>query len=246
MRFCLNFYLDKNEIPLDYRSCFLSFFKFAFKNYDKEIYEKLYSNKNLTIKPFTFSVFLGKSEFNYNNIILSNKNIKLNFSTYHYEYGIYFYNAMLNSKFIPYPFGENNIILKNLNIIKEVNINTNKISAKTLSPIVIRKHQKENNSDLYYDLNDSNSISVLKENIINSNKIFFDFDIELDVKELEIIPIKVRNILILYHDHKILGNIGTIILKGKSYLLDYLVKSGVGARRSQGFGMVEIERSFNE
>lgn len=246
MRFCLEFDLEQNEIPLDYRSCLLSFFKYAFKNYDEEVYENLYSKRYLTKKPFTFSVFLGKAEFGYKDILLENNKIKLNFSTSHYEYGIYFYNAMLKMKFISYPFGGiNKIILKSLNFIKEIVINKNEIIAKTLSPIIIRKHDKEKNFDFYYDFHDDDSIKVLKENIINSGQVFFDFDLQFDVEKLEIIPMKLKKIQILYHDHKFIGSIGILELKGKDYLLDYLVKAGIGARRSQGFGMLEIKEVRN-
>jgi len=241
MRFCLEFDLEHNEIPLDYRSCILSYFKNAFLNYDKDIYEKLYHNDNPIIKPFTFSVYLGKADFGYKIISLNDKRIKLNFSTSNPEYGINFYNAMLKMRFISYPFGSNSINMQKFNIVKEKIITQNHVLVKTMSPVVLRKHDREKNFDTYYGFNEDGYLDVLRMNIFSSAKNFFDFDIKADIDQLEIIPIEIKETKVFYHGHKIKGSLGKFVILGKTYLLDYLVKAGIGARRSQGFGMVDLE-----
>jgi CRISPR-associated endoribonuclease Cas6 len=241
MRYCLEFELEKNEIPLDYRSTLLSYFKNAFSNYSKEVYEKLYHEENPIIKPFTFSVFLGKADFMHKTINLYDKRLKLNFSTSLPEYGIDFFNSMLKMKFIWYPFGSNKIKLQNFNIVKEKTITQNKISVKTLSPVIIRKHDKEKNFDKYYSFNEEGYLDCIKENIYNASKEFFEFDIKHDVEDIQIKVIETKETMVLYHGHKIKGNLGRFEVCGKTYLLDYLVKSGIGARRSHGFGMVDFE-----
>jgi len=241
VRFCLEFELEHNEIPLDYRSCLLSFFKSAFLNYSKDIYEELYHKDNPIIKPFTFSVYLGKADFGYKTISLNQKKIKLNFSTSNPEYGINFYNAMLKMRLVLYPFGSNNIRMQNFKLVKEKIITQNQVLVKTMSPVIVRKHDREKNFDTYYGFNSEGYLEVLKENIFNSAKNFFDFDVKADIEQLEIIPIEMSETMVLYHGHKIKGNLGKFAIFGKTYLLDYLLKSGIGARRSQGFGMVDVE-----
>jgi CRISPR-associated endoribonuclease Cas6 len=241
MRFCLDFIPEKDLIPLDYRSCFLSIFKTAYQSYNHQLYEKLYAKDNILQKPYTFSVFLGNSKFSYKTILLENKILKLNYSTYSYDYGISFYNAMLKIKYKPLEFGQNRIVLKTINMVNEKPINSDKIAVRTLSPIIIRRHIKEQNFDFYYDFGHKDSIDVLKKNIYSLSQNYFDYDIRFDLNDLKIIPIKFKKTEILYRHHKITGNVGRVAILGKPYLLDYLLKAGMGARRSQGFGMLELE-----
>lgn len=241
MRFCLEFELKHNEIPLDYRSCLLSYFKKAFLNYSKDVYEELYHDDDPIRKPYTFSVFLGKANFGYKTISLNQKKFKLNFSTSHPEYGINFYNAMLKMRNISYPFSSNNIRMQKFSLVKEKTITQNQVLVKTMSPVIVRKHDGEKNWDTYYAFNEEGYLDVLKENVFNSAKEFFDFDVKTDIEQIMIMPIEMKETMVLYHGHKIKGNLGKFVITGKTYLLDYLVKAGIGSRRSQGFGMVDVE-----
>ena len=240
MRFCIDLDLNHKEINLDYRSCILSFIKNAFMKHDKRIYNSLYHDNDTIIKPFTYSVNLNNAEFMYKKIVLEHSNIKLNFSTSDAETGINFYNAMQGVRYKKYKFGDNSIRLKGINVIKEKRIVGNHIKIKTMSAVIIRKHHKISNHDIYYKIGDAGYLEVLKQNIYITLKDLFDFDIKNDLDNMKLSDINIKEVLILYHGHKIGGNVGNFTINAENYLIDCLVKTGFGSRKSQGFGMLEV------
>ena len=93
MRLKLNFDLENEHLPIQYRECVLSFIKLSLSEYDMEYFKKFYNNKDNTIKPYTFSVFFKFPEFKEDEIIINNKRIDINFSIADYEASIILYNA---------------------------------------------------------------------------------------------------------------------------------------------------------
>ena len=240
MRFGLRFELKEKVIPLDYRRCFSSFLKHCYEAFNKEWYNSMYQNKDPIKKPFTYSVYLGKAKFGYRDIELEEKALTLNFSTFFYDYGINFYNCVLQAHNKPYPFGKDNeITLKSFHLERENNIYVDKVKVKTLSPLLAREHDKSSNMDKYYVFGEEGFERVLKENIKRNCEGFIIFS-EGDVEKLAIEPVRVKSSKILHYKQKINGNIGTLSISGKPYLLDFLLKSGMGSRRSQGYGMLEV------
>jgi len=243
MRFSLVFQLDTPEFPLDYRRIFLSFIKSAFEKYDHKLYSDLYDSGCNVKKPYTFSVYMKDAEFRKEDIVIGDKMIIFNFSTYSDAFGIYFYNSMLKMLHTEYPAGKvNSIKLSRISLVREIPIRQTTVKVKTLSPVVVREHKKDRKIDNYFVFSDGEFEEKLKENIIQSGQEFFDFDISSDVAELRVEPVQVKEALVLHYSNKIKVNVGSFVLEGKTYLLEYLLKAGMGARRSQGFGMVEEVR----
>ena len=242
MRFALEFEFSNFDIPLDYRRKFLSFFKKAFESYDKEVFNQLFGEGSTLTKPYTFSVYLGQVKFEKDYISFKeNKKAILNFSTSDAAYGILFYNSILKILNVSYPVEQNTMTLRRISLVKEQVITRSRIVVKTLAPVIVREHKKDRKIDNYFIASEEGFEKALKENIEQGSKEFFDFDIHEDLMELKVIPVEVRDSKILHYGHKFSGSIGRFVLEGKPYLLDYLVKAGMGARRSQGFGMIQVE-----
>lgn len=242
MRFCIELEFDQNEIPLDYRKYFMSFLKNAFLKYDMEWFNELYHENDPRIKNFTFAIHLNKPEFGRTAILLSDLKVMLNFSTGDPTIGIHFYNSLLKQLYKPYPFGAaNNIVLKNIRLLKDAVIRSDTVAVSTLSPVVIRQHDRETNLDRYYSFEDEGFKDALKANILASAEGFIGEDIEADINDIEFIPRKVKSVRVLHYGNKIIGNIGSFIIRGKPYLLEFLLLNGCGSRRSQGFGMLQLE-----
>lgn len=241
MRFSLVFEIENSNFPLDYRKIFLSFIKAGFEKYDPKLYSDLYDNNDNIRKPYTFSVYMNKAKFGKDEIVMDDSKIILNFSTYSDAFGIYFYNSMLKMLNVFYPAGKsNNIRLIKINLVKDKPVRQARIQVKTLSPVVVREHKKERKIDNYFIPLDEGFQQKLKDNIIQSGQEFFEFDISRDVEELRVEAIDVKDTLVLHYNNKIRASIGKFVLEGKPYLLEYLLKAGMGARRSQGFGMLEV------
>ncbi|WP_058486792.1 CRISPR-associated endoribonuclease Cas6 [Defluviitalea phaphyphila] len=243
MRLKFEFILTKNQLPLDYRRIFISFFKKALENNDKNSKEKYYHNADPIKKAFTFSVLLDKPKFYKDYIELQGNKVILNFSTYSYEIGIDYYNSILKMLNYAYPLkNENYLILKNIVHIKDINIKQDTILIKTLSPILIRKHDRNSNFDAYITPFQENFTEEIRKNLkFNIEKLGLN-NLKEEVDSFEFIDIgKGKEVKVLFYNHKILGSIGQYLIKGSPKLLDFILKAGIGSRTSSGFGMVEIE-----
>ena len=250
MRIKLHFELENNIIPKDYRILILSFIKNNLEKNFNESYKEIYGEKP-TVKFFTFSVYLPKPKIEKEKIELDRNYFNVLFSIYDNKQFIEFYNSF-NSMIIKnenkensYPLKNNKMELKNITMVNEKNIMSNRIRIKFLSPLVLRNHKekiinkKRKGKDIYFDFNDSDFneqinysvsrlIKDLKLNGVNSNIKLKPYN---DLARKTVVSFK--NILIN-------SSIGEYILEGDSELLNILYKTGIGSRRSEGFGMFEV------
>lgn len=233
MRLKLVFRLKSKEIPKDYRRIFMSFIKKSLESYDENVFGEYFRNKDPILKDYTFSVYFGKCSFE-ENIKIENENISMFLSTSSYKTGIHFYNAFINMKYKEFPIKNNVLKLNNIIKLPEKNVYKNEIIIKTLSPIIIREHNKE--EDRYYYFDEENAIDILKNNIkYQYNKLFKSENGELDIKVLDF-----KKTTILNYNKKIKSNLGILKIQGDKKILDFVYKSGIGSKRSSGFGMVDI------
>ncbi|APT75249.1 hypothetical protein XO10_01715 [Marinitoga sp. 1135] len=233
MRLKLVFNLKENAFPKDYRRVFMSFIKKSLQSYDEMLYTKYYKNQDPILKDYTFSVYFGKCKF-LDFIELENTNLSLFFSTPSYTTGAYFYNAFMNMKFEAFPIKGNSLKLTKIIKIPEKVIHKNEVIVKTLSPILIREHTKE--TDKFYYFDEDKAIDILKENIKYQYTKLFDYKIS----DFTIKPLDIKKTTVLNYNKKIKSNLGIFKISGDTKLLGFLYKSGIGSKRSSGFGMVEI------
>ncbi|SHH57790.1 CRISPR-associated endoribonuclease Cas6 [Thermosipho atlanticus] len=234
MRLKLMFKVNSKIIPLDYRRMFISFFKYSLGNYDKEVLEKYYKKKDPILKDFTFSVFMKNCEFHKNFIQLETNFINLFFSTYSYETLIYFYNAFVNMISHEFNYKETRLELYNILKIPSKNIESNLITVKTLSPILIRNHTRQSDEYLYFS--EEGAIDILKKNThYQLKKIFV-----MDNSEFDIEILKLKKVTVMNYNKKLRANLGIFRIKSEKKVLEFLYRSGIGSKRSSGFGMIEI------
>ena len=250
MRIKLHFELENNIIPKDYRILILSFIKNNLEKNFNESYKEIYGEKP-TVKFFTFSVYLPKPKIEKEKIELDRNYFNVLFSIYDNKQFIEFYNSF-NSMIIKnenkensYPLKNNKMRLKNITTINEKIISSNRAIIKFLSPLVLRRHEeiaineKRKGKDIYFDFNDSDFneqinysvsrlIKDLKLNGVNSN---------IKLKPYNNLA---RKTVVSFKNILINSSIGEYILEGDSELLNILYKTGIGSRRSEGFGMFEV------
>ena len=250
MRIKFGFVSYYETIPIIYRKGVLSILKKAFEGVSLEIYETFYS-KNV-VKPFTFSVYIPEAKFIEDRIELGkSKEIFLNFSTCYTDIGLMFYNGMVKNRNFRFQYlkDENglNLILKNVILKREFRIKSDKVLFKTLSPLLVRKHTKgHKQKDEYLLLNKENLEEFENQMNVNMEPVFKAFmgkvyplkiyiEKEGDIKN---VPIKISDTKGNYGYAE--GNIGKFLIEGHPDALDFIYKVGLGARRSYGFGMLEV------
>lgn len=234
MRFEITFYLEKREIPIDYRSGLLSFFKKALENYDKDIFQMIYGvgqKKDITFSPFILCEQITKTEIHLKNNIL-----KVFYSAEDQLLGLHIFNSFLNIREQIYPFFNNKITLLKIIKLKEKEIKEETAFFKIMSPVIIREQISSKKS--WYYLLDNNGVDILKKNLIYSLKNKFP---EKYLDQLEIVPLDIKKTITSFYGIKMMGSLGIVKVKGKKEILNYLYKSGIStSRKSSGFGMVDI------
>lgn len=236
MRYKLFFELENKDISIQYRKSILSFFKKSLSEYDNEIYEKLYHAKDPIMKPYTFSVFFRESEFRENRIIVNSKQMELNISIADYEIAVILYNAFNHQRNKIFHLEHNSMTLKNIVLIQEKQINTEEITIKFMSPLIVR--QRENEKDYYFSVEGEKFLETLKINTKDQLKLTnYSMDI---VDSIRLEKINGRKTVVKFYEKQMEGSIGTFKLFGNKELLNFLYRAGIGSRRSSGFGMFEI------
>ena len=236
MRYKLFFELENKEISIQYRKSILSFFKKSLSEYDMAKYEKLYHAKDPIIKPYTFAVFFRDSEFKENKKIVNSKEMELNISIADYEIAIILYNAFNHQRNKVFHLEHNSMTLKNIVLVPEKQINTDEVTIKFMSPLIVR--QRENEKDYYYSIEGEKFLETLKINIKEQLKLT-NYPTEI-IDTIKLEKINGRKTVIKFYEKQMEGTIGTFKLYGNKDLLSYLYKSGIGSRRSSGFGMFEV------
>ena len=104
-----------------------------------------------------------------------------------------------------------------------------------LSPLCIREHNREENKDSYYsvasDSFEDKANEIIKEQLIESG-----FDDER-VTGFSIQPINSKKTVVFHYGNYIECSLGEFVLNGDKAIINYLLLSGIGSRKSAGFGL---------
>lgn len=241
MRFCVELLINNPIIPKEKNKMIMHIIKLLFENTNKSMYEKLYEKENNREKDFTFSTYLGKNvKFNKDTISIPDKKIILNFSTYNPKEGILFYNSFVQNIGLEIPIKKNLITINNISQGHMGYIEENTIF-KTSSPIVVREHKNDNKKTWYHNLNTKEGYDIFINNLkwqLKSNLSSIKSE-DIDEIDIDILSNKIVNIK--HYGITIPSNLAIIKIRAKYYIIDYLYNSGIGSRRSQGFGYLDIK-----
>ncbi len=263
MRFSCRIYIGSFTIvPADYRRYFLSLIKEAFKKSgsDGKLFaKKIYQDR--MVKPFTFSVYMPV-EKNGNYLKLKGDYINFFFSSNDYEYLIRVYNGLMaisnnNNGFVLF---DKNFSVKNLYLLPKKDFtNKTQITFKTLSPFLIRdvedgdyyaipefvnvnkdfKYLKKVDVDTFVNFMKLNIVTLCKKylnNAILTDSIYINLS-----NKLSFAPV-IHGSGDSGHEYKITlpALNGQFTIQAPSKVLELLYDIGIGARRSEGFGMLEV------
>jgi CRISPR-associated endoribonuclease Cas6 len=238
MRLKMILRLDKPELDIEYRRAVLSLLKESFLAGSRELYQQFYG-EGTAMKPFTFGLFLSKPVFKDKKIHLESEEITLNFSTYRADLGIFLYNSLVKKRKrgerFPFPDG-NSLLLKRVTLIKEKTLHSGEAVFKTLSPFLVRLHHREFNQDEYLTPDQQLFRSQLEENLRVTLETLTGLKQRVDFT-----PVKMKPVIPITHfNGMVQGNTGLFKLSGSPAALDFFYKAGIGSRRAEGFGLLEL------
>lgn len=233
----LVFQLEKKWLPKEIDRLFVSFFKASLQAYSKDFYEKLYDKKQSIVKGFTYSYFLPGAKFSDKKIELQQNRFSMFFSDVDQIEFLHFFNSFQKMRYVKYSMNGNSMELVSIHIEHLKEIKENEIIIKMQSPLIVRRHNSENNSDIYYTYEMDGFEKALKENIdiflkrIGIDIITEGFSIQIVKGKKVVVPIFGRNTD---------ASLGVYKLRGSCQLLNVLYLGGLGSRRSEGHGKFEV------
>ncbi|MBQ8802540.1 MAG: CRISPR-associated endoribonuclease Cas6 [Tyzzerella sp.] len=233
----LKFELEKPELPKTIEKLMVSFLKASLQNYSQELFEEMYDKSKSIIKPYCFSYYLPGAVFKDEKIVLNENYFTMFFSNADLGQTIHWLNAFKLMKSKQYHMNGNSMILKTVYTQEVPKIKDSEIVVKMMSSLIVRKHNSEDNTDIYYTYDQPEFAEVLKENV----DIFLQkLNIPISTDGFSIVPIKGKKVISEAFGRKLDSNIGVYKLTGNSELLNLLLVAGVGVRRSAGHGKFKI------
>lgn len=245
MRIKCDIEMKVDSINKDYRRIFMSLIKNAINNYDPLLCNLLYGDENVkrkVNKPFTFSVYFPLLQKIEGEEIYFNNKVNLFFSTNEDRILVAFYNGLKRLTKIPLD-GDNFIDMKLIYcfLLPKINIKSNQATFKTMSPILVNT-QKSINNKFYLYPDDIEFYDEFKRIILNQNSIFgipFNTEqIKIDIKNYKTLPLK-------HFGQMMSAWLGEFEMEAPQEVLQLIYDTGIGVRRSQGFGMLEFIKSNN-
>jgi len=256
MRFSVKILLngDKLVIPTDYRRNILSLIKEAINpnQSNTEIYEKYYVKEARKMKPFTFSVnFITDEAQKEKGVIhLVGPWINLYFSASDPVFLIYVYNGLVQLK-KDYPlFPGLKAKIGHFSLEQQKIIRDQEVIFKTLSPLLVRDTGQDRKTQGYLTPESPEFMDRLYHSVGYMCKKLLDGDYQLKQSDFAAELINFKTAHISHYTQKdaplgskkemIVATAGIVKIKAPAPVLQLIYDAGIGAKRSQGFGMLEI------
>ncbi|HWQ71421.1 MAG TPA: CRISPR-associated endoribonuclease Cas6 [Desulfitobacteriaceae bacterium] len=242
MRIKVEFETKEETLPINYREKFLSYLKKAFEDYNQDLYQALYES-GANFKALCLAIyFRPEVEILKMGITLKSKRFVATFTTRDVMMGVHLINTLLSrrNRWAPLADTGNKLKITAVTKIQEHEITTDTAAFRILSPLVVRDHDGKEGRDWYLTFEDETFEAVWKRNLKTELRNVLGRDAGRDVERLKIEPIKLRKTVVLNYAIHIPCTIGTFVLEGEPYLLDYLYKAGMGSKRSLSFGCLDI------
>lgn len=231
MRLICELTLSRQFLPRDYRRGFLSLIKSALQMSDPASYEKYYQQP--IIKPFTFSVHFPDLLGLENNLFRVGSSVRFVLSSNQAELLTYLYNGLRGKALYPYPLFENALTLKNISITFPRKITQQTVLFKTVSPILINNKGKSNwylmPEEEGFDEGLSFNIQELSKAFLGAENVDFKFE-----------PLRYKEKKTFHYGQFMRGYHGLFQMNAPSEFLNLIFNIGLGNRRSQGFGMIDL------
>ncbi|KYH34088.1 CRISPR associated protein Cas6 [Clostridium tepidiprofundi DSM 19306] len=243
MRLSCEYKTDK--FPIAYQMMIVSLIKEALNKTDKEYFLKLYTYENgkanKKTKNFCFSVFL-KDFKKEGEVFTINDKVIINISSPDYEFMIKLYNGLLKIKTFEYK-EEFSINKVRINLQKEKEINSSTILFNTLSPICIKNKNNEmleiDHEDYEKELNyiANKTLESFRGYGLKENLKFKAVNMKKRVVKEQIRNFKEKTGKPFYYVN---SYVGVFQLQGDVNDIKDIYSLGLGFKRSQGFGMIEV------
>lgn len=226
----LQFNLENNILPQEMERVLVSFIKSSVEKVSQKKYEEWYLQKNIQ-KSFCWSTYYPGVKSHNGVKELSQNWFAMNISTPNAKDFITLFNAFIKRKNEPIKIKNNTMTIKSVNLEILPDIDATHIIVQTESPVIVRGKDKLFLTDADQDF------SATLETSINS--LLYKFGRESTVR----ITPKLTASVATTAFGPVIGNTGFFELNGDKEDLEFLLSSGIGSRRSEGFGRIKVVKT---
>lgn len=240
------------SVQPDYRIKIFSFIKELIKQSHPVLRDTLWGNdkKVNCVKPFTFSCYFPGITSDKDTLIAKSDKLHITVSFGNYVipglaingYEIFFalYNGLIQQK-------KNLCLYLNdkahyLSLIRAVTHREkllipgdNVITFKTCTPFLVRKITP-NKKPEWLGIDDSEFGEWIEKSVVSLAKQFLG----KDEFSLEFKPLKCKTVFLNHYNSLVKGTSGTFVLNTPGDVIKLVYDVGLGAKRNEGFGMVEV------
>lgn len=233
----LTFTLENNQLPREMDRLIVSFLKSSAQACSQSFYEKLYDKSRSIIKGYTYAYYLPGAKFHKDRIELAEEKFSLFFSDVDQMELLSFFNGFQIMKYRDYPIVGNSMKLTSIRIQYFREIKEEEIVIKMQSALIVRRHDSEQNTDIYYTSEMEGFEEALRENIEFFLK---KMNLPVTTKNFSVQAIKGKKVVVPVFGRNTDASLGIFKLTGSAELLNMLLLSGLGSRRSEGHGKFEV------
>ena len=239
----MEFILKDEFFPLDYHKTFVSFIKKSLQEYESGKHFDKYYNSQLSknkMKQFSWSINLISPKFKKNHIEVEGKKIIVTFVDPNRLSSFILFSAFSKQSGNPFKISKDNeMTLEKISIGRYREVTGNIVHFKTYSPIALRLHCRESNKDKYVTVEDDSFINELKSSL---EKEFPESSSEIRRMKVDLSGMK-KQVVPLF-GQMIDVSIGDFLVEGDKNLLKKLHENSIGSRKSAGFGVLNVEYSW--
>ncbi|SFE52443.1 CRISPR-associated endoribonuclease Cas6 [Alteribacillus iranensis] len=239
MKLRVTFTIPDGYLDYGFQMGVVSLIKEALRRSDNTYFNKLYGKDNVT-KPFCFATFFHEPTFKKDKIFL--KQLSITVSSLDHEFLLHFHNGLI--QIVEFQYKEVCWIKENVQLLKEKNISSPSVIFKTLSPLLIEdkkgnplspEHTSyEEELNYYADvLAQEFHHRSLYRSIVVKNHNMKKTVIKSTNREWE----KNKKGFLYFTAYR-----GLIELDGHPEDLKLMYRVGLGRRRTQNFGLLDVYR----
>ncbi len=240
-------------LPVYYHSGFVSLIKQAIQQENQTLFHALFEVRKPIVKPYTFAVSFGDNVKVEEDKIYFNKEVHFKFSSFSLQYLVAVYNFFIlkfKTREAIRIFNEN-FYVSNVLMFPERKITRNSAIFRTLSPVLIRSHKNEKHYLVPKCDNfdgDDGFEEALRFNLDELLKNLLGKGLNDFGATVEFRPVKLSRVIVKYLKDDVLIKMpafkGVFSMSAHPEILNLIVRAGLGSRRSQGFGMLELIREI--
>lgn len=248
MRLSIDYEMSGELLPKDYRSGFMSLIKAAIQRAHPLLYQQYYAKWEL--KPFTFSVYFPEMKGTENGGFRVGSKLRLTVSTHSLELATHIYNGFLSKDLRSYKLFQSQEMYrttlerKGINLFPTPTIHSPEVIFKTASPVLVNR-KREDENDWFLLPWDEGFLDGLRFIVGETAKAFLGREgpVPLDFEMFERDgKVSIKRRVVSHYNQNMSAMVGTFKLKSDPEILQLIYDVGLGVRRSQGFGMLEVVR----